>query len=309
VGGATIARVPDDPLSGLAAPPVFVVGHPRSGTTWTFEVLEAHPEAVGIFESWLFHDRLGLAGLYDPAAWDPETVVRNRAEIGRPLGLPALLSRESMTADLRALASRWYAQALAPGARFLVEKTPPHLFFANVIAEVFPDARFVEVIRDGRDAAVSTLAAVRGWNPRLSARGHQAGVRDVAREWAGSIEAGRRQAGLMGERWWQVRFEDLRRDFDATVAELFAFCGMPCDGEVLAHVRTVTDLEGRGRGEGRFRGAGRVGGWRTHFTLRDAWRFDRVAGQALVDAGYESDRGWWRAAAVPRRARSAIASR
>jgi hypothetical protein len=287
---------PSQTLEALSAPPVFVVGHPRSGTTWTFELLEAHPEVAGVFESWLFHDRLGLSGLFDPAAWDPEIAERNLREIGRPVGIGQLLERREMTLELRGLAERWLMRAVGPGERYLVEKTPAHVFFAPLIAEVLPQARFVEVVRDGRDAALSVLSATRGWNPRLVRGTTTPGIEDVAREWAQSIEAGRRNEQLLGDRWVRVRFEDLKADFDATMSGLFAFCEMPCDEALLERVRVATDLAGHAGGEGRFRRSGRVGDWRAGFSRRDAQSFDRVAGVALVDSGYAPDRNWWRTA-------------
>jgi hypothetical protein len=305
------AAIPEpDLLARLAAPPVFVVGHPRSGTTWLFEALEAHPEAAGVFESWMFHERLGFAGLFDPAFWDEDIARENERKIGRPLGLATLIDRDELRADVRALAARWLARGLGPGDRYLIEKSPIHVHFADVIAEVFPEARFVEIVRDGRDAAVSAVSASRSWNPRLVRGGGSTRVRDVAVEWNAAVEAGADAGRRLGDRWLRVRFEDLRSDFASVLRDAFAFCEMPHDDALIEAVREATDLSRQETGEGAFRRGGRVGDWRTRFSLRDAHDFDSVAGAALVDLGYEQDRNWWRRTAVPRRlrARAGVAS-
>lgn len=288
----------------LAAPPVFVVGNPRSGTTWLFEVLEAHPEVAGVFESWMFHEQFGFAGMFDRRLWNAEIIGRWEREFGRGLGLGPLASRDEVVADVRELSSRWLGRALGPEHRFLVEKTPMHLHFAPLIGEVFPEARFVEVIRDGRDVAVSTLAAARGWHPEIASKDGDStsalGVADLARDWRICVDVGARHEKALAGRWLRVRFEDLRADFAGTVSQVLTFCGIPADAKTVERMHAATAIATHETGERRFRRAGRVGDWRSEFSLYDAWRFDRVAGEALVETGYETSQRWWRSAAVPR---------
>jgi hypothetical protein len=267
-------------------------------------VFDAHPEVAGVFESWMFHDRLGFAGLFDRVFWDPEVTAGNVRKIGRPLGLGALIDRATLCDDLRVLASSWLGNAMGPGHRFLVEKTPVHLHFAPVIAQVFPDARFVEVVRDGRDAAVSTISASRSWNPRIAGRTGTS-VKDVARDWNITVAAGNRHARTMADRWCRVRFEELRANFAGTVSRVLSFCEIPYDDAMIERLAEATDITRHATGEGSFRRTGHVGDWRARFSVLDAWQFDRAAGASLVSLGYERDRSWWRTAARPRRLRRA----
>jgi hypothetical protein len=274
---------PDEPLAQLVEEPVFVVGAARSGTTWVHDVLRAHPQVAGVFESMLFEPLNGVGGLLGRAHWsDP------------PRGVARLADRAEVVADVRRLASDVLGHALQPHHRYLVEKTPSHVHVMREIAEVFPDSRFVHVVRDGRDVCVSWRFARRTW-----ARGwHRAPagleVARIARRWQRAVRRGREQAAELGDRVLEVRYEELRADPFPWYRTLFEFCRIPCDDELLSAVHGRTDFDTSGRAEkgGGFYRSGRVGDWRRSFNLVDGLVFNAVAGQGLVEAGYESDRLW-----------------
>lgn len=100
-------------MADLDAPPVFVVGSARSGTTWVLDAYRTHPLVAGVFESKLFARPHGLSGLLHDDHWS-----------GRRSGLGVLTSRDEVVEVVRELASGWLAGALRPEHRFLVEKTP-----------------------------------------------------------------------------------------------------------------------------------------------------------------------------------------
>lgn len=282
-----------EPLSQLAEGPIFVVGQPRSGTTWVYDILTAHPDATGVLESWLFTPEHGLAGPASTAHWDAEKVERYTALTGGPLGLNQLVSRNEMISDVRELASRWLGRALKPHHRFLVEKSPPHLASVAFIAEVFPEARFVNVLRDGRDVVVSTRAAARSWNPAWRHR-REGSVYNAAQMWRHAVAMSRELGSTLGERYLEIRYEAIQEDRPGMVRRLFDFCGMPCDDALLDRVLSETDFTARfAGGEDRFRRAGRVGQWRERFGLLDGLAFELAAGRTLRETGYASTRTWW----------------
>jgi hypothetical protein len=285
----------DDPLAGLAGPPVFVVGHPRSGTTWAFDVLEAHPGVVGAFETWMFHERYGLGSLFDDVHWDDQAPERLKSHTGRDYGLRVVVDRERLVRDVRAMAGGWFASLDGADARVIVEKTPVHVHAAPMINELFPEARFVEMVRDGRDVVVSTLAAARSWNPGLlRRREREHPLETAASEWAATVSSGRRLGEAIGDRWLRVRYEDLHGDFAATVSAMHRFCGLETSDELIERARQATDFGQYAAGEDRFRRSGRVGEWRERFSADDARRFAGAAGAALIENGYAEDASWRR---------------
>src|SRR5439155_1684384 len=97
------------------------------------------------------------------------------------LGVAHVIDRDRLSAGLRERVSGCLGRALKPHHRYLVEKTPPHLASIPLMAEVFPEARFVNVVRDGRDVAVS-MTAGGSWNPAWRLRGSRA-MLGAGREW------------------------------------------------------------------------------------------------------------------------------
>jgi len=109
--------------------PIFIIGAPRSGTTFLGSCLGRMPEV-----SYHFEPRLTKAAarcVYD-GSWSERRC--------------ATVFRVSYAALLLA--------GLHGGRRF-AEKNPENSFVVPFLAEAMPDAQFVHIIRDGRDAAVS----------------------------------------------------------------------------------------------------------------------------------------------------------
>ncbi len=277
----------------LAAPPVFISGFGRSGTSLTLDLFAGHPEVCAVFETWLLTADNGIAGVLQQPQWHPEYYERRRREIGNDHAAVQLLPYEEAAAELGELVAGWLMRAVQPGQRFLVEKSP---LDGAVLAALFPRAKLVHVVRDGRDVATSTLRAADSWAPEM--RGE---IGRIASKWKARV------VGLRGwcerfDRGHEVRFEALRRDPAAVLAELFDFAEIPYDDRRIEAIVESTAPEAypeEARASG-FRGSGEVGNWEASLTRRMGREFDDAAGDLLVELGYAANRDWWRA--LPRRA-------
>ena len=265
----------------LTQDPIFIVGAARSGTTWVYDILTSHPEVAGVYESWLFTPNNGLGTLFTTAHWP-----------AKGSGLGKLLERESLLAYVRDIAICIMEHALEPGHRFLVEKSPSHLFTMPLIGEIFPGARFIHVLRDGRDVSVSVRAATRSWLPAWRETFGRS-IMTRARSWRTVVNRAAREGAQLGERFLEIRYESIHADPFAAYRQLFDFCRIPYDDDLLQTVFEKTDFRKNYKpDEARFRRGGRVGDWRTHLGLIDALFFNIVAGDTLVACGYEKNR-WW----------------
>jgi hypothetical protein len=111
---------------------VFVVGSPRSGTTILSEVLGRHPDVASFYEPYFIWDyRIGSG----------EDDVRTAAMADPP-------NREFIRHEFALFARK-------AGKPVVVEKTPENCFRIPYVQAVFPDAKWIHIIRDGRDSVES----------------------------------------------------------------------------------------------------------------------------------------------------------
>lgn len=287
---------------------VFLVGSPRSGTTWLQHLLGAHPRIATPQETNLV-SRYVAPWL---AAWDRQ----RPGPWNRHQGLGAILTHEEFLALVRSFVLEVYGAVLRrkPGATVVLDKNPDHALVLAEALAVLPEARVVHLLRDGRDVACSLADAARREWGRAWAPTH---VDGAAERWDRHVRTARSSRGLTGS-YAEARYEELRSDRGPEVlSDLYERCGLDPDpalarrslelfdagrvrslsaaqqpssivwgGEVLAaHGGNPPEVEG-------FLGESRAGVWRERFSPYDRWLFDRVAGDLLVELGYEPDRSW-----------------
>jgi Sulfotransferase family len=278
-----------DPLAQLESGPVFIVGAARSGTTWIYDMLTSHPLVAGAYETWLFTMNQGVGSLFGPAHFPP-----GHSGLGRSF------TRDVVVQGVREFVTTLLARGLEPQHRFLVEKSPSHVMTMPLIREILPEARFVHVLRDGRDVSVSVRAAARTWAPRWRETFGRS-IQASAWAWKQTIRRVRRDGPGLGDCLLEMRYEDIKADPTSGLARLFDHCRVPWDRELLDQIVSRTDFDTHYHSsESGFRRGGRVGDWRTHFSVLDRLVFNLTAGDTLIDTGYEPDRRWVFSRAGPR---------
>jgi hypothetical protein len=276
-----------DPLSQLDAGPIFICGHIRSGTTWVLDLLAAHPQVCDLFESLIFTGN-GLAPLLREVHWDFE---RSEKMFSRRMGLGQILPREEVLADVRALSDRWLGRALEPHHRYLVEKTPADAGALHTLAQLYPDASVIHVLRDGRDVAISTAAARRSWQRREemkdSPRDGSRHLWSIGLQWASQVSNIRGHAMTLALPFYEVRYEEMHARPLETARALFAFCGIPVSEELLAELVDQVHFSKLTRtGPDEFRRSGQVGNWLTEWNHLERLLFSAAAGEVLEQCAY-----------------------
>jgi hypothetical protein len=283
-------------------PPVpFVVGMNRSGTTLLRMMLDAHPQLTIPPETHFVPDLIKAAqapGATPEDALAAMKSAREWADFG--------FSDEEMLARLRAL------RKIEPGPVVRTfydayteqqakprwgEKTPTYVQRMKRIQKAIPEARFVHVIRDGRDVALSVLdRTVRDLS-----------TADVARRWQKKITKAREDSPKL-RHYTEVRYEDLILDTEPVLRMVSEFIELPWDDAMLAyHERSGERLREMARalpGDGRAQelsverrmathamttkppSAERVARWRTHMSAEQRAEFEAVAGALLAELGY-----------------------
>jgi len=308
VGGVVVRWTPARSHPTAADyPKVFVVGCPRSGTTWVADILGRHPAVIRGQESQLYstiRHSLGTYGAYNPIGWarlfyGVERGVRIGANAGMHfyvdahtllrVGWAVLGSaprRDQVTPKLvRAVLDSYFVQQGGTAGRVLVEKTPTHVFYLDDILTGFPDAHVVEVVRDGRDVCVSM--ALR--SERVSA--FPTTNEGRIRLWVHAVEAGR--VATNDARWHgrivKVRYEDLKASPVEQIARMFAAVDLPASDDLVREIAEASDIARFATGPGEFRHRGEVGTWVDHLSAEDEAAFRSLAGATFTAAGYSFD--------------------
>lgn len=273
-------------FSGLAAPPLFITGQGRSGTTMTFDLFTRHPEVHAIFESWLLTPHSGITTVLHQPQWNAEFYEKQIESVGYPHAAAQLLPYTDAARELGELAAGWLTRGMPAGKRYFVEKTPLDV---AALRAMFPQARVAHIIRDGRDVAGSIRRASQSWAPEMVPQ-------NAAAQWQARVSEVREHGQLLGDAYREFRFEDLRSDLRAEARDLFQFAGIPATDAQLddAVGATQGDAYSDQVKQSGFRGAGAVDGWRGWMTRADGEEFDGIAGELLVELGYAADRDWWR---------------
>ena len=211
---------------------LFIIGSPRSGTTMLQILLASHPQVASTVEQTLYQHY--LAPWLD--VWESE--VKNIEERDWKLGLPILWKRGELEDFLREFLSRAYAKVLAikPGATHLLDKHPGYSAHVRTIRRFVPRSRFIHIIRDGRDVAVSTLAAhaKMGFGP--------ATIPGAAAKWKKFLVDARDAAEFASD-YLEIRYEEFLAGKTETYARVLDFCGLPATTEWIAETIEANSFE------------------------------------------------------------------
>jgi len=239
---------------------IFNVGARRSGTYWLQRITCAHPAVAEVpSETYLFSH--GIAPLMERFHHDDPAY----EEVGQ-----VFARREAVIGGVRDLCDGVFGEFVQEGHTHAAERTPWHVYHLPLIAEVYPDARFVHIIRDGRDAARSIVA--QPWGPD--------NVKEAAEEWRSSVAAGLAAAAQLGDRLLEVRYEEALADSRSAISRIYAHHGL--EGGIDEALEAAGAKANIGRQDNRV-GAGK---WREGWGRRDLRDFERVAGDQLRELGY-----------------------
>lgn len=286
------------PIGVCGRPCFFVVGPPRAGTTMLRLLLNSHPEIAVPAETLFFGEVLQHARRFGDFSTPEQVdafareVVSALAESFRPAGEVFRVNAEEIAAAVTAAGARSYAAAFwtfldllarREGKRLWGEKTPFYSAWLTQLGEAYPNGRFIALVRDPRDVAMSLHAIA--WGRKAYPTLTDAGLR-----WRYAMDGIERARPLLGDRLKAIRYEDLVADPEGSARSVCEFLGLPFAPEMLRFHETA----------GRFMppgvdwhprvtqpiNASRVGLWRQQYTPEDVGMIELAAGPSMADWGY-----------------------
>ena len=265
----------------------FFVGTNGSGTTLHRAIFDCHPDLAIPAESHFI-----------------TRFAKNRARYERTDGLDGGLLLEDLSHDRRflnwgldeqetrnvfnapgvdnypeAIRALYRLYARTKGKTRYGDKTQAYIHELPLLAELFPEARFVHAVRDGRDVA---LAHAEG-----------AKIEQVAMSWKRRVEAGRKAGEKLGpHRYIESRYEDLIDDPEGSMRRLCPFLDLEFDPVMLKYYERADDIVSTTAVPERHKDiflppTKGLQDWRRDLSDNQVMRFEALAGDLLDELGYE----------------------
>lgn len=212
--------------------PFFILGCVRSGTTFLRDILRRHPNLAAPEETHFYRWAHPFGtNAYFKALTGNKTLIRHRELDGISETLfRKLLEKSKSRADLYRRYMRHYMAKAKPGATRWFDKTPQNVYGAALLANEFPNAKLVHIIRDPLDV-VSSL--------KVGKVMHVPEIIGACNYWVESIEIMSVVKKAHPDRVHEVRYEDLTGDLHGQLSQLLEYLGEEYDAEAYSDVALV----------------------------------------------------------------------
>lgn len=269
------------------SPPLILLGVSRSGTTLLRVILDRSPGIAIPDESFFVPvlARRHRGPIHAERFLDDVARIPTIRDWGVRAADVAARVRSGMSTGT-AIAAIFEAYAADAGKPRWGDKTPMYMRHLPLLDELFPDAQYVHLIRDGRDAALSFLEMPEGTYTRTWA--HPVTPAQFACLWRREVGAARALGRRVGDaRYHEVHYEALVAEPEQAVRGVCAFAELAYERTMLDYAGAV-DVSTKPHQQRLLRPptAG-VRSWRTDLPPADVAGFEAVAGELLAELGYE----------------------
>jgi Sulfotransferase family len=273
-------------------PYLFIAGCARSGTTLLQRIVDAHPEiAITPGLHWISRHFKNQNRLVTPELVSELTEHKRFAQFeipreefegllgsGEPVPYPTFLNRV------------FGLYGKIKNKPLVGNKTTSYVRSILELHALWPDAKFVHIIRDGRDVCLSIL----NWKKADRTAGRYASweedpVSTTALWWERKVRKGREDGVVLGPGLYhETLYEDLVDDPQRECKRLCEFLGVPYDDAMLRFHEGRERVEsGRSAKSAWLRVTPGLRDWRTQMSTGDVERFEAAAGDLLEELSYE----------------------
>ena len=297
----------------------FIFGHARSGTTLLMRLARLHPEVHCNYQGHFFTRQPLLKSLVNtPEAEEWLARKSNRWNQGRDLSPIVLRAAADFIME---------RDAAREGKRIVGDKSPSSTIHGQAVRDmhsVYPDAKLVYIVRDGRDVLISErfrnfveeskFLSAEDRRITRDLRKDQAQftngtrsiftdtfIRRVASGWVKNLQETEDEGRMLfGDNYFSIRYEDLLNRTFIEMTKLWRFLGVTdITGSLVEAVKNEMGNNpdedwqaSRNEGIASFLPKGQAGNWQKLFSEGDKALFKQIAGQMLVRWNYEKDEQW-----------------
>jgi len=274
--------------------PIFIVGAARSGTTLLQYMLRSHPEiSLPTAESHFFipfYKRINEFGdlsnkeniralleaiYYARKCFFDEDVHGIKYDAD---SLAEILYEKGCSTLPELISGIFQENAKAEGKNRWGDKTPYYILHLDTLLEMFPDAQFIHLIRDGRDCALSMLE--RKWDLQIF------NIYHAAYTWNRYVTAGQDFGQRHPECYFEIRYEDILNQPELSMGRLCDFLGIQFDDSVV-NFRKSRGTGGKTPLLSKPLQKSNQEKWKGRMSDKQLEVFESLAGPALTKCGYE----------------------
>ncbi|MGF1482413.1 MAG: sulfotransferase [Cyanophyceae cyanobacterium] len=239
--------------------PLFLVGAERSGTTLLRLMLAYHPQIAWCFEFEYAVDLIGEDGQFPQLADYYEWLETHRIFQSTGFTIAHHL-------DYTQLVNSFLIQQRERTQKPIIGATV-HRHFDQLL-QLWPQARFIHLLRDGRDVARSCIGM--GW---------AGNVWTGVERWIEAEHLWKKlQNSLSCEAWLEIKYEELIAEPTATLTQICDFIGVSYSEAMLSYPQSTTYTQPE---------SNLIGQWQRKLSEREVRLVESRIGQMLAERGYE----------------------
>lgn len=265
-------------------PLVFIIGAPRSGSSWLQRLMGSSSEIAAIDGELTLFSRYIAPFIH---AYEQEE--KSNRERNWNQGLPVVMSRQEVDEYIGQLVSSVYSKIDSQNAKVILDKHPHYSEHIDLIDYYVPGSKFINIIRDGREVALS-------WNRVHATEGFGASTFSKAcSDWKKFVNAAKQARKLGEDRYLEVYYHDLVNDTYTQLHRIFAFCGLNYSVDqvraMAEHKKDIFVSAPDLRIKADLRGKRNVI-WQEKLSEKEIYLFNLIAGDLLIEYGFEPDYTW-----------------
>ena len=278
---AEAATLTETDISVVEKPydPIFVVGMNGSGTTMVVDSLSLHPDLYGFRREtrvipYLISQADALGDLNDDQkfykVWEMVCNIPEFTNMNNAVPPPIPSNWKDFPRDFASVLDAVFRYfAASEGKTRWCEKTPQHIQHMPALQAVFPNAKFIHLIRDGRDGAASFH---RRWKrtPELTLF-----------RWKKVVSAGMETGKTLGDNYFELKYEDLTESPELWMRKICKFLSVDYHEDVIKSRHPQSE---------KFGSIGKIeknsAKWKKYFKEPQLSRLESIAGAQLASLGY-----------------------